>query len=160
MLNKILILIATTITMAGCSFGPAVRPAGTFTSLTVPVNSDIWADGNVQLATKDKRGCGELSKNMITGLVDKDLDIDIEGNRDIFFHLSRADAQVECNKFGIFYATKGNQYTLNLETKNKQCEISMIEKTPSGKQSKINTYQAFVSIEDSAKVCTDKRKLY
>ena len=162
MFRNILILLAAAIAMAGCSStkAPVVRKLGSFTSITFPVVSDLWADGNVQLAAKNKNGCGEFSKNILPATSDKDLTLDIEGNRDIFFHISRADAQVECNKIGIFYVTKGNVYTLNLETKNKQCEISLIEKTPGGAKNKISTYPAHASMVDGIKVCENKDILY
>lgn len=161
MLNKILFLLAAAIVMAGCSSTAHVeRTPGTFTALTIPVVSDLWVNGVLQLSKKNKKGCGEFSKNMLPATSDQDFTVDMEANQDTFFHISRADAQVECNKYGIFYVTKGNQYILNLETKNKQCEISLIEKTPNGAQSKIKTYPVYVSTVDGIKVCENKDKLY
>ena len=162
MFSKVLILLAAVIAMAGCSSTntPVARKAGSFTSITFPVFSDLWVDGNVQLAAKNKNGCGEFSKNILPAASDKDFTLDLEGNRDIFFHISRADAQIECNKIGTFYVTKGNIYTLNLETKNKQCEISLMEKTPNGTKNKINTYPAHASRVDGIKVCENKDRLY
>jgi hypothetical protein len=162
MFNKILLLLAATSAMAGCSSPKptVVRVAGSFTAITLPVFSDQWMDGNVQLATKNKQGCGAFSKNMLPTTYDKDLSIDIEGNRDIFFHIARADAHIACDKVGMFYATKGNEYSLNLVTKNKQCEISLIEKTPGGIKNKIQTYSAYASVDDGIKVCENKSKLY
>jgi hypothetical protein len=162
MFNKILFLLAAAVVMAGCSSTPppVVRKPGSYTAITFPVVSDLWVDGNVQLATKNKNGCGEFSKNILPATPDKDFTLDIEGNRDIFFHISRADAQVECNKIATFYVTKGSVYTLNLETKNRQCEISLIEKTPGGAQNKTKTYPAHASMVDGIKVCENKDRLY
>lgn len=162
MFYKILILLAATIVMAGCSSTktPVVRKPGSFTSITIPVFSDQWVNGNVQLATKNKNGCGAFSNNILPATSDKDFTSDIEGNQDIFFHISRSDAQIECNKIGMFYATKGNEYSLNLVTKNKQCEISLIEKTPGGTKNKIQTYPAHASMVDGIKVCENKDRLY
>jgi len=86
---------------------------------------------------KKQTGLRCIFENVLPATYDKDLSIDIEGNRDIFFHIARADAHIACDKVGMFYATKGNEYSLNLVTKNKQCEISLIEKTPSGIKNKI-----------------------
>lgn len=164
MFNRTLYLLAAAIVLTGCSSTktPAAveRKAGSFTSITIPVFSDQWVGGNVQLATKDKNGCGAFSNNILPATSDKDLTSDIEGNRDIFFHISRADGQLECNEVGMFYAASGNEYTLNIVTKNKQCEISLIEKTPGGIQNKIQTYPAYASIVDGIKVCTNKDRLY
>jgi hypothetical protein len=164
MFNKTLYLLTATIVMAGCSSSntsaPVVRKAGSFTSITIPVFSDQWVDGKVQLATKTKRDCGAFAKNILPATYDKDFTSDIEGDRDMFFHFSRADGQLVCDEVGIFYAKAGNEYTLNLVTKNKQCEISLIEKTPAGNQNKIQTYQAYLSIVDGIKVCTNKDRLY
>lgn len=162
MFNKILFLLAATVAMAGCSSptAPVVREAGSFTSITIPVFSDQWVAGKVQVATKNKNGCGAFSNNILPAVYDKDFTSDIEGNRDIFFHISRTDAQIECNKVGMFYATKGNEYSLNLVTKNKQCEISLIEKTPGGTKYKMQTYPAHVSMVDGIKVCENKDRLY
>ena len=163
MLNKSLIILAATITLVGCSSTkapPVVLKPGSYTALTIPVFTDLWANGVAQFATKNKNGCGEFSGNVLPASPDQDFNLDIEGDRDIFFHISRADAQVACNKYGIFYATKGNEYILNLDTKNQQCEISLIEKTPKGTQSKINTYPAHESKVDGIKVCQNKDRLY
>jgi len=167
MFSRILLVVAVTVVMLGCTgMGSSVeRKPGTFTSVTFPVISDLWVDGTVQLATKNKNGCGNFSKNMLPHNEESDLNVDLEnvdleGSQDIFFHISRADAQVECNKFGIFYANKGNEYFLNLETKNKQCEISLTEKTPNGKQARIKTFPVHVSMVDGIKVCQSKDKLY
>jgi hypothetical protein len=164
MFYKILFLLAATIVMAGCSStntnSSAERKPGSFTSITFPLVSDLWVDGQVQLAIKDKKGCGEFSGNFVPPTSDNDLALEIEGNRDYFFHISRADAQVACNKFGIFYAAKGNEYTMNLVTKNNQCEITLTEKKPNGTQSIIKTYPSHVSAVDSNRVCENKDKLY
>ena len=162
MINKLLFLFAATIILAGCSstVAPVARKPGTFTAITFPVFSELWVDGVVQVGIKDKKGCGVFSDNYLLTVHDTDFSVDIDGNQDIFFHLSRADAQIECNKIGTFYATKGNTYTLNLETKNRQCEISLLETKPSGIQNKIKTYPSYVSIVDTNKVCENKDKLY
>lgn len=162
MIRTIFILFAAAIVMSACSGTKQaiVREPGTYTAVTVPVLSDLWLDGSVQLATKAKRGCGQLSKNLLPAAADQDVTLDIEGNRDIFFQASRADAQTKCKKAGMFYATRGNVYTLKLETKNNQCEVSLLEKTPRGAQNKINTYPVFVSPVDGIKVCENKENLY
>jgi hypothetical protein len=161
MFNKILLLLASAIVMAGCSSTSApVRKPGSFTAITFPVVSDLWLDGKAQLTTRDNKGCGEFANNLLPPTPSKDVSVDIEGNRDIFFHVSRADAQIECNKVGTFYATKGNEYLLNLETKNRQCEISLIEITPKGAKNKIKTYPAFASQVNGIKVCENKDRLY
>lgn len=161
MFSKTLFLLTAAFVMAGCvsTDTPAVRDSA-LASITIPVFSEQWVDGNVQLATKNKQGCGAFSKNMLPAAYDKDFSIDIEGDRDIFFHISRTDAHIECDKVGMFYATKGNEYSLNLVTKDKQCEILLIEKTPDGVKNKIQTYSAFASIDDGIKVCGNKNKLY
>lgn len=162
MLRQTITLLAATVLVAGCSStGSSVaRKPGTFTAINVPVHSDLWLDSVVQVATKKHRGCGELSKNLLPATADKDFSTDIEGDQDIFFHVSRADAQVECNKYGMFYATKGNEYTLKLETNNRQCQVSLVEKSPKGTQQKINTYPAHVSQANGVKVCANKSDLY
>ena len=162
MINKLLILLASTFVFVGCSTTdtPVVRQPGTFTAITFPVFSELWVDGVVQMAIKNKNGCGVFSPNYLLTVHDTDFSVDIEGNQDIFFHVSRADAQIECNKIGTFYATKGNVYTLNLETKNKQCEISLLETKPNSVATKIKTYPSHVSIVDTTKVCENKDKLY
>jgi len=160
MINKF--LIAATVAVAGCSTpdAPVVRVPGTFTSLSVPIISDQWLAGKIQLAIKNKKGCGEFSNDLLPPTSENDFTMDIEGNQDFFFHIARFDAQIECNKTGIFYAGRGNQYVLNLDLKNKQCEISLIEKKPDGNTYKIKTYPAHASVVDGIKVCENKNKLY
>jgi hypothetical protein len=162
MSNKVFTVLLAAIVVAGCSSAPppVVRKPGSFTSITFPVMTDLWADGKVQLATKNKNGCGELSDNIIPATFESDLAFEIEGNRDFFFRVARTDAQGVCDKVGIFYAAKGNEYTFNLSTKNNQCEISLTEKTPNGIQKAIKSYPAHVSAVDGKKVCENKDRLY
>src|SRR5512139_1863163 len=119
MFRKILMLFAVAATMAGCSSTPppVARKPGSFTAITFPVFSEQWGDGKVQLATNDGKGCGEFSANILPAIPDKDFTLDIDGGHDIFFHVSRADGKTQCDEFGLFYATKGNEYTLSLKAK-------------------------------------------
>jgi hypothetical protein len=164
MFNKLFMLSAVAIAMAGCASTketPVVqRNPGSFTSLTFPVFSDKWENGKVQMATNNKRGCGEFANNILPATFEKDFTLDIEGGRDLFFHISRTEHNLVCNEVGLFYATKGNEYTLSLNITNQQCVVSLLEKTPSGRQNKINTYPAYTSAVGGAKVCINKDSLY
>lgn len=162
MFNKILVLFAAAIAMVGCANTNApveLRKPGS-TTLTIPVFSDQWMTWNVQLATKNKNGCAEFPQNILPAIFDKDFTLDIEGGRDIFFHVTREDERFKCDELGLFYAAQGNDYTLNLEIKNQQCIISMSEKTPNSTQNKIKIYPAYASVVDGIKVCTSKDRLY
>ena len=164
MFNMIFILLAATIAISGCSSNtapiPVERVPGTYTAINLPALSDQWGNGVLQLAPKNKNGCGQFLANILPSPVDDDYFVEIEGNRDTFFHVSRTGAQSECNLFGMFYATKGNEYIIKFEIKNKQCEFSLLEKTPRGSQSRISTYPSYVSAVDGIKVCESKEKLY
>jgi hypothetical protein len=163
MLRNLVSFLALTIIVSGCS-SPApesvTREPGSYTELTVTAFSDLWLDGVVQLAPKDKRGCGEFSKNLLTPPLSKDFNTDVDGNRDVFFHINRSDSRTSCDRVGIFYAIKGNSYTLKLVPNNNQCEISLIEQNPNGIQKTINTYPAHKSIVNGKTVCLNKDKLY
>lgn len=164
MFNKLFMVSAVTIAITGCSSTKetpvAQRKPGSFTTLTFPVVSDRWENGKVQLATKDPRGCGQFSSNVLPATFEKDVTLDIEGGRDIFFHVSRSEKNLVCNEVGLFYATKGNEYTVSLSMKNQQCVVSLMEKTPSGAQNKINTYPAYTAAVGGTKVCINKDWLY
>jgi hypothetical protein len=163
MLSKILVVLAAAVACTGCSSNtppPVTRAPGSYTALNLPVLADKWAGGIVQLATKDKKGCGQFVANILPSPIEDDYLVDIEGNRDIFFHIARTAAQTECNKIGLFYATKGNEYIVKFDVQNKQCEFSLLEKTPDGVQHKISTYTAYVSNVDGARVCENKSNLY
>lgn len=162
MFSKIYILLATVITIAGCSnpTPPVVRPPGSYTAINLPALSEKWMGGIVQLVPKNKNGCAQFSSNILPATIEDDYTVDIEGNRDIFFHISRADTQTQCNIYGMFYSTKGNEYTVKFEIKNKQCDFAITEKKPNGTQNKLSTYPAYVSIVDGIKVCENKDKLY
>lgn len=163
MVRNLISFLAITILVGGCSSPsplPVTRAPGSYTELTVTAFTELWLDGVVQLATKDKRGCGEFSKNLLTPPITKDFTSDIEGNSDIFFHLSRSDTRSNCDKVGVFYAVKGNTYTLKLESENNQCDLTLIERNPRGIQKSINTYPAHKSIANGTTVCLNKDKLY
>jgi len=163
MQNKIFILPLFILALAGCttSAPPAVvREAGTFTAITFPIISDQWDAGKVRLAVKDKKGCGVLGADVLPETATADFTGDIDGNQDIFFDITRTDGKRTCNRVGTFYATKGNEYSLNVVTSNNQCEVSLSEKTPKGVERKIKTYPSYVSPVNNTKVCENKDKLY
>ena len=164
MLGKLLTHLTAILFIAGCASNtpppPATRIPGTYTAVNLPVLAERWVDGVVQLASKEKNGCSKFPKNILPYPIEDDYTVDIEGNRDIFFHLSRADGEVDCNKYGMFYATKGNEYTFTFQVKNTQCVFTLTEKLPSGMQKKIPSYPAHVSSVDGVKVCENKDKLY
>lgn len=165
MLRKILVLLATAVAIAGCSSStppppPAVGRTPGSTTLLLPALADKWASGTVQLATKDARGCGRFSANVLPTPIDDDYILEIDGNHDIFFHIARADAQNECSKYGIFYATKDNEYAVKVDIQDRQCKFTLTEKAPGGVANNITTYPAFVSNVDANKVCENKDKLY
>ncbi len=160
---KLLILLAAAAAIAGCSSKappPPVTRAPGATSLYIPALAEQWTGGVVQLATKDKYGCGRFAPNVLPDPVDDDYIVEIEGNKDIFFHIARADAQTGCNIYGMFYATRGNDYLVKFEIINNQCKFALTEKSPAGIQNKINTYPAHVSNVDGIKVCENKSRLY
>jgi hypothetical protein len=158
------LLYAVIITLTGCAsdLPPETpeRAPGTFTAINIPALTEQWISGNVQLATKNKNGCGVFPGNILPATIDDDYLVDIEANRDIFFKISRTTTQSECQYSGFFYASKGNEYSVKFEMKGKQCEFSLTEKTPSGLSKKISTYPAYLSNIDGKKVCENKDRLY
>lgn len=163
MFRKLFTLLSVTLTLLGCSStqeAPVQRKSGSFTSLTFPLVSDQWESGKVQLATSNKKGCGKFSNNILPDVFEKDFTLDIDGGQDIFFHISRTELNLECNEVGLFYATRGNEYTLSLNIKNQQCVLSLTEKKPGGAVNKINTYPAYASRVDGIKVCINNDQLY
>lgn len=155
--------MSVTVALVACASTP-VKPTSVTTvvgtSITFPLVTDNWEEGTAQLATKDAKGCGVLSKDIFPASGDSDFSVEIEGNRDIFFHLTRSNSTNKCDFVRFFYATQGNEYLLNVDIKNQSCKISLIEKTPNGEQNEMNTYPAYVSEVDSVKVCENKDKLY
>lgn len=164
MLNKIIILLAAMLSIAGCSSDApppaAERVPGATTALFLPVMADNWVGGVVQVATKNKDRCGQFGANILPDPVDDDYIVEIAGNNDIFFHVFRLDAQTVCDKYGMFYATQGNEYLIKFLIKNNQCEFALLEKSPNGGQKEINTYPAHASKVDGIKVCEKKENLY
>jgi hypothetical protein len=128
--------------------------------MNIPALSEQWISGSVQLAPKNKNGCGLFPGNILPDTIEDDYLVDIEANRDIFFKLSRITTQSECHYSGFFYASKGHEYSVKFEMKGKQCEFSLTEKTPTGILKKINTYPSYLSIVDGKKVCENKDRLY
>jgi len=155
--------IAVSAALAGCAATPvAPKPVPTIaaTSITFPLVTDNWEEGTAQLATKDKRGCGVFSQDIFPTSGDSDFTVAIEGNKDIFFHLTRSNSTNKCDFVRMFYATQGNKYLLNIDMQNQTCKISLKEETPDGNQNEMNTYPAYVSQVDGVSVCEIKDKLY
>lgn len=161
MTNKFPILLLATLFIAGCSSTPEPkkRTPGS-AALSLPALSDKWTKGIVQLATKDARGCGRFAANVLPNPVKDDYIFEIDGNKDIFFHIARSEAQGECNMYGMFYANKDSDYIVKFEIKNQKCEFLLTEKSPKGIQFKTSTYTPYVSNVDGTKVCEDKSRLY
>lgn len=162
MFKKILLLAAVIFVIAGCgSNKPRVAPRNPLvTNLIIPLHTEKWELGLLQLATKNKNGCGEFAQNLLPDATDEDFTMGIEAGRDTFFHIARSDAKNKCDYFGIFYAGKGNDYILNIETKSQACVVTLIEKKLNGSQSNINTYPVHASKVDGVRVCENKDKLY
>ncbi len=164
MFNNLIVLIAVAVTMVACSDtqikqAAVARPASA-TSITFQLLSDNWVEGTAKLAVKDKRGCGTFANDIFPPAADQDFTVAIEGNNDIFFHLTRANSVAQCDFVRMFYATKGKEYLLNVYMKEQNCKISLIEKSANGEQHEMNTYPAYVSRVDGVAVCENKDKLY
>ena len=164
MISKKFFFVAVSFVMAGCAntyiepIPPVVIKAAT--SITFPLVTDNWEEGTVQLAIKDKKGCGEFSQDILPPSGNQDFNFGIEGNNDVFFHLTRSDSLNKCEYVGMFYATLGKEYILNIDMKDQTCHISLIELTLNGQQRKMNTYPAHTSQIDGVKVCENKKNLY
>lgn len=164
MFRNALLILAAASAIVGCAtptvLPPEVRVPASSAAIFLPVVEDQWIGGLVQLAVKNKNGCGQFAGNILPDPIDDDYLVEIEANRDIFFNITRTDGKTECSKVGLFYASMGNEYIVKFTQTNKQCEFSLIEKTPSGAQKKIITYPSHVSMVDALKVCENKSKLY
>ena len=162
MFKNSLVVLIIVLFMAGCaSKKPHIEPRNPLaTILTIPVQSDKWDHGMLRLSKKNSRGCGDFEKNVLPNSFDKDFSMGLDGGEDVIFHIVRSDTEKSCENIGIFYAGKGNDYILNLESKEDACIVSLIEKKQNGMQRKINTYPAHISRVDGVKVCANKDRLY
>jgi len=161
MISNKVILMATVLVMAGCasSSDKAVKvDYSAAAKLTIPVFTSKWENGFVQVAAKDKKGCGEFGKNVLTGSYDKDISLPLEPEKDVFIHVSRAYGISSCESDEMFYASRGNEYIVNIELAGQTCAVSVFEIAPGVAKRKINTYLAYVSPVNAAKVCQNKDK--
>lgn len=161
MFKNILIFLATSLAMIGCANkGPAIQAKQEATAeLIFPISTAQWESGKIQLATKNAKGCGEFSQNILADSYASDLAITIEADKDNFYHISRTYNQMECSDTGLFYAIKGHEYTLNIELIEQNCVVSLFEKPPFTAKQKIKTFPAHASKIDGVKVCENRDKL-
>lgn len=159
MLKNMFILIAIFFSISGCTKTVVAPTFNPNTKLIIPVSSDKWELGTLQLAVRNKNGCGEFSKNMLPNVFDKDLVFALEEGKDMFFHIARSDARNQCSYYGIFYAVKGNEYLLNIKAVDQTCDVSLIETSKNGVKNKIKTYPTHASPIDGIKVCENKDRL-
>jgi hypothetical protein len=164
MFNNLLVLLTVAVAMAACANThdgeKSSANVAAANGITFPLLSDNWLEGTVQLAVKNSRGCGKFANDIFPHAVDKDFTVAIESNNDIFFHISRSDTVKQCEFVGMFYATKGNEYYLNVDMKVENCKITLLEKSPKDEKRKINTFPAYLSQVDGVTVCENKSKLY
>jgi hypothetical protein len=162
MIRNILIFFSAAIILAGCASSKDKADRvdySTAAKLTIPVFSSQWENGYMQIATKDKKGCGEFGKNVLPDVYDKDFSLPVEQGKDIFVHVTRAYGINSCDSVEMFYATRGNEYIFNIENVNQKCVVSLFEIAPGVAKRKINTYPAHVSKIDGVKVCQSKSQL-
>ena len=162
MIKNKLICLATVTALAGCastSDQAAHVDYSAVAKLTIPVFTSQWENGNVQIATKNKRGCGEFGNNILPNAYDKDFTLPIESGKDIFIHITRSYGINSCDSVEMFYATKGNEYIFNIENVNQNCVVTLYEIAPGIAKRKINTYPVHVSKTDGVKVCQSKGSL-
>lgn len=162
MFKKLLMFFIAVIALGGCasSNDKAARvDYSAVAKLTIPVFSSQWENGHMEIATKDKKGCGVLGKNVLPDVYDKDFSMPVEQGKDIFVHVTRAYGINSCNSVEMFYATKGNEYIFNIENVNQNCIVTLFEIAPGSTKRKINTYPVHVSKTDSTRVCQSKDRL-
>ena len=161
MFKSLLIFAVVSLSIIGCAnTGSSALRIKAETSITFPLATERWEEGTAHVATKDIKGCGRFSQDILPSSGDQDFNFGIEGNKDIFFRLTRSDSLNKCDFSGMFYAVKGHEYILNIDISNKTCNISLHEITPKGTQIKINTYPVHVSNVDGVRVCENKDNLY
>ena len=166
MLKYIHLLLVIAIAMSGCA-GNHIEPVkvsdkttSATANLTFPLISDNWEAGTARLAEKTTKNCGVFSADIFPASGDQDFSGTIEGNTDVFFHLTRSDSHRKCDVVGMFYVSNGHEYILNVDIKDPNCKVSLLETRPNGTQRKINTYPAHISTVDNIRVCENKDKLY
>lgn len=162
MIKKILMFLSVVLALVGCASSNDKAGRVDYSAagkLTIPVFTSQWENGYMQIATKDKKGCGVFGKNVLPDVYDKDFSMAVEQNKDIFVHVTRAYGINSCDSAEMFYATKGYEYILNIENVNQNCVVSLYEIAPGAAKRKINTYPAHVSKVDGVKVCQSKDRL-
>ena len=162
MFKKILILLIAAIALGGCASSNDKADRVDYSAaakLTIPVFTSQWENGYMQIATKDKKGCGVFGKNVLPDVYNKDFSMAVEQNKDVFVHVTRAYGINSCDSVEMFYASKGYEYILNIENVNQNCVVSLYEIAPGTAKRKINTYPAHVSKVDGVKVCQSKDRL-
>jgi len=162
MIKNLLMFFVAAITLGGCASSNDKADRVDYSAagkLTIPVFTSQWENGYMQIATKDKRGCGVFGANVLPDVYDKDFSMPVEQNKDVFVHVTRAYGIGSCDSVEMFYANKGNEYIFNIENINQSCVVSLYEVAPGAAKRKINSYPAHVSKVDSAKVCQSKDRL-
>lgn len=156
MFKNLQIILVVTIVMAGCAT-PYIQPVdGAISKLTLPLLSGKWGAGNgggIQLGIKGNDGCGKLSQGIAPKTYDKDLTLNIVGDTDTFFSISRFYGEKYCVGYGMFHAVSNNEYILNIEKIENHCIVSVIEKNNSGAERLIKVIRAAPSAGSNIHVC-------
>ena len=162
MFKKLLIFVIAASALGGCASSNDKAGRVDYSAaakLTIPVFTSQWENGYMQIATKDKKGCGEFGKNVLPDIYDKDFSMPVEQGKDIFVHVTRAYGINSCDSVEMFYATRGYEYIFNIENANQNCVVSLYEIAPGLAKRKITSYPAHVSKVDGLKVCQSKDRL-
>ena len=162
MFKKLLIFVIAASALGGCASSNDKAGRVDYSAaakLTIPVFTSQWENGYMQIATKDKKGCGEFGKNVLPDIYDKDFSMPVEQGKDIFVHVTRAYGINSCDSVEMFYATRGYEYIFNIENVNQNCVVSLYEIAPGLAKRKISSYPAHVSKVDGVKVCQSKDRL-
>ncbi len=158
MFKRSMIVIAAAFAVTGCA-APYVAPtSGPTAKLTVLTATDKWdmkSVANVTVAPKTTAdGCGKFAQNMdLTSFDKEDFALTIAADNDIFFNIQRPYGGIYCKGTGMFHATSGKEYLLNIRFDNGYCYAALTEKTQAGAVIPVKISRAYASSWDGIEVC-------
>lgn len=164
------LLTCTTLLLSGCASVYQYKNEGASATLNVPKFDTEYrllggfSGGMVMISPEKTKNCGEFTVISKDKVGEKDINVNIPANKDLFVHVSRYNGNASCAVVGVFspQADKSYKVLFNMQSYNMskhRCNSGVVEVTKDGQFKPVVLKRAFASTWDGIKVCKSKAQL-